>query len=115
MFAKTPSDDLASLVKKIDEFVAANKNNKVAAVLNFTGDPDDSYRQKIEQLAKKNGIENIALTTTGDAARFRVSEEAELTIMHYKGKTVLYNFSSESAPSPDEVKQILQGAQKLVQ
>jgi hypothetical protein len=95
-FAKSPSDELASLAKKLDKVVADNADKKLAAVINFTGEMTDEYQEKVAEFAEKNDIENLALTITADAKKFKVSDEAEVTVMHYKGKEVKFNFSAKS-------------------
>ena len=75
IFAKTPSDALAGLVKGIDKVVAENKSKKVAAVVNFTGEPTDDYREMIKEFGKKHNIKNVSLppapTATASASTTR--------------------------------------------
>jgi len=87
MFAKTPSDALASLVKEIDKTVGEHKSSKVAAVLNFT----DSDPDAIKEFAKD--IKNVAVTVTGDGGKFKVNDDAEFTLMAYNKKKVVFNYA----------------------
>jgi len=115
MFAKTPSDALASLVKEIDKAVGEHKSEKLAAVVNFTGDPTDEYTAAIKKFAEDNKIENVALTTTADGDKFKVNEDAEFTLLAYKGKKVLFNFAAtKEGLAKADVKEVIQGASKLV-
>ncbi|MCH5374061.1 MAG: hypothetical protein JJ992_08795 [Planctomycetes bacterium] len=115
MFAKAPGDDLASLAKQIDKVVAANADKKLAAVINFTGESTDEYQEKIAKFAEDNAIKNIALTVTADAKRFKVSDDAEVTVMHYKGKQVKFNYSSDKSGLDEKaVKAIVDGVQKIL-
>ena len=116
MFAKTPDDALASLVKEIDAVVGKNKDKKVAAVVNFTGDPSDDYTEKIKEFAKKNKIKNVALTTTGDGGKFKVNEEAELTVMHYNGKKVKFNYAvAKGGLNKKAVSEIVAGTKTILE
>jgi len=114
-FAKTPDDNLASLAKELDKVVAANADKKLAAVINFTGELTDEYQEKVAEFAEKNGIKNIALTVTADGKKFAVSDDAEVTVMHYKGKEVKYNFSADKSGLDEKaVKAIVEGVQKVL-
>ena len=116
IFAKTPSDALAGLVKGIDKVVAENKSKKVAAVVNFTGEPTDDYREMIKEFGKKHNIKNVSLTTSTDGDRFRVNDAAEVTVMHYKGKRVKFNFAADkSGLNDDAVKAVVAGAKTILE
>jgi hypothetical protein len=116
MFAKAPSDALASLAKQIDKLVADNEDKKLAAVINFTGEPSDDYQAKIAEFGEKHNIKNIALTMTADGQKFNVSEDAEVTVMHYKGKTVQFNLAvAEGKLDDGSVKAILAGTKKILE
>ncbi len=115
MFAKTPDEALASLVKQIDKIVAGGADAKVAAVLNFTGEPTDEYIEQIAKFAKANDVKNVALTTSADGAKFKVNDEAELTVMAYKDKKVVYNFAAAKGGIDEKaVKAIVKGTDELV-
>ncbi len=114
MFAKTPDDALASVVKQIDKFVADNEG--VNAVLNFSGELTDEYNEAIQDFAEENNIKNVALTTSADGARFKVNEDAELTVMAYNKKTVVYNFAGEKGDLNAKAgKAIVKGAGALLE
>ena len=91
VFAKTPDDAMASLVKKLDEVVAANTEKKLAAVVNFMGEVTDEFQEQIAQFAEKNKIKNVTLAATAEAKKLKISDEATVTVMHYKGKEVKFN------------------------
>ncbi|MCU0871505.1 MAG: hypothetical protein MUE50_04095, partial [Pirellulaceae bacterium] len=74
--AKTPDDALASLAKQIDKLVADNQEKKLAAVINFTGEPTDDYKAKIAEFGTKHNLKNVALTVTADADRFKINDQA---------------------------------------
>jgi predicted ATP-grasp superfamily ATP-dependent carboligase len=114
-FAKSADDNLASLAKAIDKAVADNADQKVAAVINFTGESTDEYLDKIAEFAEKHGIKNTALVVTGDAGRFKVSEEAEVTVMNYKNRKVTFNFSTLKDGLGDQaVKAVVEGVKSLL-
>ena len=114
VFAKTPNNTLAKLVKQLDKVAAENADAKMANVINFSGEVTDEYVQQIKEFGDKLDLKHTALTTSADGGRFKVNEDAEITVMHYKGKKVKYNFASKSALDKDDVQQIVKGASTIV-
>ena len=115
IFAKTPDNTLASLIKELDEVAAENADSKMANVVNFNGEVTDEYIQKIKEFGEKLDLKHTALTTSADGDKFKVNNDAEVTVMHYKGKKVKYNFASKEGLSDDAVKQIVKGASTIVE
>lgn len=116
VFAKTPDDATASLVKKLDEVVAANTDKKLTAVVNFTGEVTPEFQEQIAQFADKNEIENVHLAATADAKRYKISDEAKVTVMHYKGKEVKFNCAvDESGLDKQAIEAIVEGVSKILE
>jgi hypothetical protein len=106
---------LASLAKQIDKLVADNQDKKLAAVINFIGEPSDDYQKKIVEFGTKHNLQNVALTITPDAARFKINDQAEVTVMHYKGKSVKANHAVAVGDLDDQaVKRIIEGAKAIL-
>ena len=115
-FAKTPDDALASLAKQIDKLVADNQEKKLAAVINFTGEPSDDYKAKVAEFGTKHNLKNVALVITADAERFNVNDQAEVTVMHYKGKSVKSNCAvAAGGLNEAAVKSILEGVKTILE
>ena len=113
--AKTPNDALASLAKQIDKLVADNQEKKLAAVINFTGEPSDDYKAKVAEFGTKHNLKNVALTITADAERFKISDQSEVTVLHYKGKTVKSNHAVPvGGLNEAAVKRIVEGAKAIL-
>lgn len=102
VFAKSADDHLASLAKAIDKAVADHADKQLAAVINFTGEATDEFLEKIEEFAEKHGIENTALVVSGDADRFKVSDDVDVTVMHYTKRKVTFNFSANKDGLDDD-------------
>ena len=66
----------------------------MAGVINFTDEPSDEYLDKIKAFGEKLDLKHVALTISNDGGKFKVNEDAEVTVMHYKGKKVAYNFAA---------------------
>jgi hypothetical protein len=115
IFAKTPSDALAGLVKEIEKVVSNNEEKKIAAVVNFTGEPTDEYLQTAKEFGEKHNIQHVALSVTQDAERFEVSEEAEVTVMHYKNKSVKFNLAvGEDGLDEETIQKIVEGTETIL-
>ena len=110
IFAKKPDANLASLVKALD---TATAKNKIKLVVNFTGTPSDDYVDSVKALAKKHGLKNAALTLSRDGSRFKVNKEADVTVMHYRGKKVKFNFAAKGKISEKEIAEVVKGLSKL--
>ncbi len=116
LFAKAPSDALARVAKELDKLVGQNSSKQMAAVLNFTGEATDDYLKQIKQFAEEAGLKNIAVTVTADVDQFKVSDDAALTVMHYRDKVVRFNLAvdDEGLKDPQVVQKILQGAREIL-
>ena len=115
VFAKTADDALAGLAKEIDKLVAANQEKKLAAVINFTGEANDAAKANIKEFGEKHELKNVALTITGDGKKFEVNDEAEVTVMHYKGKKVQFNAAvAKGGLSKEAVAAIVEGVKKIL-
>jgi hypothetical protein len=115
VFAKTADDALAGLAKEIDTLVAANQEKKLAAVINFTGEANDDTKAKIKEFGEKHELKNVALTLTADAKRFQINDDAEVTVMHYKGKKVLFNAAvAKGGLGKEAVAAIVEGTKKIL-
>ncbi|GIW92758.1 MAG: hypothetical protein KatS3mg110_0799 [Pirellulaceae bacterium] len=96
--------------------VGENSSRQMAAVLNFTGEPTDDYMKQIKEFAEKAGLKNIAVTVTADADQFKVSDDAALTVMHYRNKVVRFNLAvdDQGLADADVVKKIVEGTKEIL-
>lgn len=89
IFAREITDDLASLVKKIDGVVGKNKKAKMAAFVVLLSEDPDADEGKLKALAEKHGIKNIPLTLFDGVSgppNYKISEDAAVTVMLWKGR-----------------------------
>lgn len=85
IFAKQPSDSLAKLVKQIETLVAAKKEEKAAAVVNFLGDPkNEQARKDVADFGTKHGLRHVSLTVTGDGSKFDLDDGDEATVILFE-------------------------------
>ena len=86
VFARSLTDDLASLVKQIDTQVAQNKKMKGFVVL-LTDDPD-AAEAEVKAFAEKHGIKSMPLTIFDGIAgpsNYRIAKDAEVTVNMWVG------------------------------
>ncbi len=115
IFAKNTSDQLASLAKQIDKVVAQNKDKKLSAVINLIGEPTDAYLEKAKKFAHENGLKHVVIAVTGDADKFNVSDDAEVTVMHYKRKKVKFNYAvDKDGFNKEAIDKIVRGIETIL-
>lgn len=94
VFAREITDNLASLVKQIDEQVAQHEDQKMAAYVVILAEDADEVAPKLEALAKKHGIKNVPLTIfDGESGpgNYKIAKEADVTVLMWKGLKVTSN------------------------
>lgn len=98
IFAREITDDLASLVKKIDKKVGENKDQKMAAFVVILTDDPDTVEPRLEELADKAGIEHTPLTVfdgTAGPPRYKIAEGADVTVLMWRKTKVQANHAFE--------------------
>lgn len=89
VFARRPSEPLASLVKQIDSKIGENNRLKSFVVI-LSQDAEKTSKQ-LKELAAEAGIRNVPLTVHGDPAEapdYELSKEADVTVVMWSGGTV---------------------------
>ena len=118
VFARSLTDDLASLVKEIDSVVGSNEAKKAAGfVVLLTNDPDGD-ETKLKEFAKKHGIKNVPLTMFDGVAgppSYKIAKDAEVTVMMWKGLEVSANHAfAKDELKPDHIKQVVADTSKIL-
>jgi len=93
IFAREVSDNLTSLVKKIDAATAENKKCRMGSFVVFLND-DEGFKDKLTALAEKEGIKSLILTTMSNASgppAYKVAKDAEVTVVLYNKRRVEAN------------------------
>jgi hypothetical protein len=94
IFAREITDNLASLVKQVDEQVGKNEGKKMAAFVVLLSEDPDASAPKLEELAKQHGIKNVPLTIfDGEAGpgNYKIAQDADVTVLMWKGLEVQAN------------------------
>jgi hypothetical protein len=92
IFARSNSDALTSLVKKIDAATAENKSKKMGSFVVYLSD-DEALEDQLKKLADKEGIKNTVLSIDNVAGPkgYDVSKDADVTVVLYNQRNVKAN------------------------
>ena len=94
VFAREITDNLASLVRKIDEQVGEHKDEQLSSfIVMLTDDPDD-VETKLKELAEKHKIDDVPLTVfDGEAGppSYKISKDADVTVLLWRRTEVKVN------------------------
>jgi hypothetical protein len=119
IFTRKLTDNLASLVKQVDEKVGANKDKKMASFVVVLSEDPAANEAKLKELAKKEGIKNVPLTTFADAdgpESYKVSKDAEVTVLLWVGLTVKANHPfAPGKLDKDGIKAVLDDTAKILE
>ncbi|MBW3541546.1 MAG: hypothetical protein KY476_14860 [Planctomycetes bacterium] len=118
IFTRSIDDNLAKLVKQVDEQVGKNKDQQLSAFVVLLTDDPDAAEPKLAELAKKNGIEHTPLTIFDGKVGppdYKISEDAEVTVLMWKDNRVKFNRGLEKGKLDEKtVKDVVENTGKLV-
>jgi hypothetical protein len=94
IFAREVSPTLTTLIKKIDAATADHQGEHMGSFVVFLKFNEQMARQ-VKQLADKEGIQNTVLSLDNPAGpqAYRVSKNAEVTVVLYTNRTVKANYA----------------------
>ena len=94
IFTRSLDDNLASLVKQVDNKVGANQDKKMAAFVVLLSDDPDDAEPKLKEFAAKHGIKHTPLTIFDGVAgpnKYKIAKEADVTVHLWVAKGVKAN------------------------
>ena len=94
IFARSQSDSLTSLVKKIDAATVKNSDKKMGSFVVFMSD-DEGLEEQLKAAVKKQGLKECILSisdVTGPKA-YEVAKDAEVTVVLYNNRKVEANYA----------------------
>jgi hypothetical protein len=119
IFARELTDDLAGLVKQIDEQVSKNEEKKMAAFVVILSEDPDAVAPKLEELARKQDIKNVPLTIfDGEAGPgdYKIAKDADVTVLLWKGQTVKANHAfAPGELNAEKVKTVAADTSKILE
>lgn len=119
VFAREITDDLASLVKQIDDAVEKNKEQQLAAFVVLLTDDADAAEAKLKALAEKQKIKSTPLTVFEGAAGpppYKVSKDADVTVLMWKKTEVVVNHAfAKGGLNKEAVAKVVADTSKILQ
>jgi hypothetical protein len=94
IFAREITDNLTSLVKKIDETVGKNKDNQMASFVVLLSEDSDAESQKLQALAKTANVQHVPLTIFDGQAgppSYKIAADADVTVLMWVNLEVKAN------------------------
>jgi hypothetical protein len=92
IFARRITDELAGLVKRVDEVVGKSEGGKLAAFVVFLTDDPESGEQELRSLADRTKISRVPLTVfdgAGGPESYAIVGEATVNVMMWRGEKKL--------------------------
>lgn len=118
IFTRSLSDNLASLVKEVDTFVAKNDDQQAAAFVVLLSNDPDGDEAKLKEFAKKHDIKNVPLTIFDGAAgppNYKVAKDSDVTVVMWKRLEVKANHAFGKGELTEEsVKEVLEDTSKIL-
>ena len=119
VFTRTTDDATAGLVKQLDQFVAANRKQKLIAVVVFLGKDAEATQKAAIEFGKKHKITNVTLATPRPGefengyAKLKLNPNAKTTVVVTKKRRIVTgNFVFRSSDPDDSAnKRILASIQ----
>ena len=92
VFAREMTKSLTKLVNQLDAEAAKHKSTRLGIVVVFLSD-DYALEGKLKELGEKQGIKhvNLAIMAPDGAKLYKLSKEAEVTVLLYKRRKVEAN------------------------
>ena len=119
MFARELTDDLASLVKKLDAVAEENQNKKVAGFVVLLSEDPDADEKKVQEFAEKHGIKTLPLAIFDGVAgppSYNLAKEADVTVHLYVKKEVKANHAfGKGDLTTAAIEQVVADASKILE
>jgi hypothetical protein len=115
VFAREITDPVTNLMKKLDAEVGRNKAARLRAVVVMLSD-DAKLERTLREVGTRQGIRrvNLAITPAGPKD-YRLSREADVTVVLYRHRKVEANHAFRKGELPDKaVERILGDVSRLV-
>jgi hypothetical protein len=117
IFAREISDNLTSLVKKIDEATEKNSKAHMGSFVVFCND-DEKMEEKLKALAKKEGLKKTVLTLVDRKAGppgYKLHPDADVTVVLYNNRKTRAEFAYKKGEFKDkDVEAVLGDLSKIL-
>ena len=115
VFARSTSEPLASLVKKIDEKIG--ENGKLKSFVVILTNKGEKTAEELKKLASESGIKHVPLTMLQDPAGppdYEIAKNADYTVLMWKGHKVKVNHGYKGQLTENDVNTIVTDISKIL-
>jgi hypothetical protein len=116
VFARDVSEPVTKLIKEIDAATAKNSDEKMGSFFVFLSD-DESMEKKLQSIAKKEDLKKTVLTLDNKTGpdNYKISKDAEVTVVLYKERKVIANYSFKKGQMKDkDVEKVIADLPKIL-
>jgi hypothetical protein len=119
IFARTADEKLAKLLKELDEELEEHADDKLTGFVNMIGSDAETLKKASADFVAKHGIKRLAFVVPEDTKDgppdLKISPDADLTVICYKGGTVKANHAfAKGALSDDKIGAVVEASCSLV-
>jgi len=110
IFAREINDELATLVKNVDQVVGQNRGEKMAAFVVLLSDDPSAQEGALKALAKEHGITNTPLTVFDDKngpPSYKITDADFTVMMWVEGELKVNETFKAGQLSPQTVTQVV--------
>ena len=115
IFARSASEDLGKLCKKIEACCDKNTECKMGSFVVVCSD-EEGTEAKLKQLAKDNDLKKVVLSIDNPAGPegYKVNKDAEITVVLYRDRNVKANFAYKKGEMKDaDIEEIVKAVPKI--
>jgi hypothetical protein len=115
VFARTTSEPLASLAKKIDDKIG--ENGKLKSFVVILTNKGEKTAEELKKLASDSGIKHVPLTMLQDPAGppdYEIAKNADYTVLMWKGTKVKVNHAYKGDLTENDVNTIVSDISKIL-
>ena len=114
VFAKKNDDNLASLVKKLDEAIEKNKESKLSVVVHLLGEDRDELLETAKEFETKSIPVTVPVENEAGPENWSINPDADLTVFTYKSKKIKNSHGFVDV-SEDDIKKILTSVKAVIE
>lgn len=104
VFARSPSDPLARLVRGVDKAIIDHKGADLRSWVTFLHDDQLTFDPQVVQWAKKQAIRNVSLGVFEDLVgppSYKLNRDADVTVLLFVKQKVVANFAFRAGELTD--------------
>jgi len=120
VFARSIDGKLDSLLKELDQVVAANESKKAVSFVNLDGENIDGLKTQAQKLVDKAKVNNIAVVVPTEKRQgwggLKLNPKADLTVLIYrKGKIAANHAFAEGELDEKAIKKIVKDTSLILE